>query len=270
MREGRALSVAVKQSVRPVSISTDVMISTIGTLIVDDRSLTQCEIAIHLGISPIQTSNSNTIWPRFKSGNYDEPASVVAGSFVLQGGRGCSTVVPFLFWFCLHYQDIIQKSSEHKRRRSMIVKLDLVCLHDPKILRVQLKMLNNCQSWCDLPKISNAVWTPKSQSSHKWWCFDHESWLNRVRIAFCEWGYSKRYGTKGLSQLSDCCSQSCTGKFFTVREDGSYGLAIHPIDLQPGLLFQNTQFLTSVALEDFLHFLHFFLEGVVLGTGAEI
>ncbi len=41
---------AVKQSSRPVSISTDLIINMIGTLIKDDGSLTQHEIAAHLGI----------------------------------------------------------------------------------------------------------------------------------------------------------------------------------------------------------------------------
>ncbi len=45
------MSVAAKQSGGPVSISTDVTINKIGTLIVDDSSLTQCEIAAHLGIA---------------------------------------------------------------------------------------------------------------------------------------------------------------------------------------------------------------------------
>ncbi len=39
---------AVKQSGRPVSIPNNVTINTIGTLIADDSSLTQCEIAAHL------------------------------------------------------------------------------------------------------------------------------------------------------------------------------------------------------------------------------
>ncbi len=47
-REGRTLSVAVKQSGRPVSISTVVMIKTIRTLITDDSSLTQRKITAHL------------------------------------------------------------------------------------------------------------------------------------------------------------------------------------------------------------------------------
>ncbi len=44
-------SVAVKQSGRPVLISTDIMINMIGALIMNDTSLTQCEIAAHLGIA---------------------------------------------------------------------------------------------------------------------------------------------------------------------------------------------------------------------------
>ncbi len=55
----------------------------------------------------------------------DEPASVVAGSFTLQGSRGGSTVVHFFFGFIYN----IQKSSEHNRRCSMIVEVNLVCLH---------------------------------------------------------------------------------------------------------------------------------------------
>ncbi len=66
---------------------------------------------------------------RFERGNCDEPVSVIAGSFTLQGGRGGSTVVLF-FGFVY----IIQKSSEHNQRCSKIVEVDLVCLHDPKIL----------------------------------------------------------------------------------------------------------------------------------------
>ncbi len=42
------LSVAVKQSGRPVSISTSVMINMIRTLTADDSLLTQCEIGAHL------------------------------------------------------------------------------------------------------------------------------------------------------------------------------------------------------------------------------
>ncbi len=40
-REDHTSSVAMEQSGKPVSISTDVMINTIGTLIMDDNSLTQ-------------------------------------------------------------------------------------------------------------------------------------------------------------------------------------------------------------------------------------
>ncbi len=43
------LSVAVKQSGRPESITTDVMINMMGTLIGDDTSRTQCEITTGLG-----------------------------------------------------------------------------------------------------------------------------------------------------------------------------------------------------------------------------
>ncbi len=55
----------------------------------------------------------------------------------------------------------------------------------------------------------------------------------------------------GLSQLSDCSSQSCWGKFFSFRADGSYGHAIHLIDLQLWLLLQNTIFFTPTVLKDF-------------------
>ncbi len=50
-KEDCALSVAVKHLGRPVSISTNVVINTIGTLITDDSLLTQCKIAAHLGIA---------------------------------------------------------------------------------------------------------------------------------------------------------------------------------------------------------------------------
>ncbi len=48
---GLVSSVPEKQSGRPVTTSTDIMINTIRTRIVDDNSLTQCEIAAHLGIA---------------------------------------------------------------------------------------------------------------------------------------------------------------------------------------------------------------------------
>ncbi len=50
-RVGRVLSVAVKQSGRLVSISTNVIINTNGTMIADDSSLTQYEIPVHLGVA---------------------------------------------------------------------------------------------------------------------------------------------------------------------------------------------------------------------------
>ncbi len=50
-RAGRTSSVAVKQSERPVSIFTNVTINTTGALTTDDSSLTQSEIAAHLGIA---------------------------------------------------------------------------------------------------------------------------------------------------------------------------------------------------------------------------
>ncbi len=50
VREARTSSVVVKQSGRPESIST-MTINTIGIQTTDDSSLTQCEIAAHLGIA---------------------------------------------------------------------------------------------------------------------------------------------------------------------------------------------------------------------------
>ncbi len=46
-------SVAVQQFGKPLSISTNVTINRIGTLIADDSSLlTHCEIVAHLGCTP--------------------------------------------------------------------------------------------------------------------------------------------------------------------------------------------------------------------------
>ncbi len=50
---GNALFVAMKQSGRPVSISTNVTINIIKTLITDDSLFTQCEIAAHSGIAKV-------------------------------------------------------------------------------------------------------------------------------------------------------------------------------------------------------------------------
>ncbi len=50
-REETVSSMAMKQSGRPVLISTGVTINTIKILIVDDSSLTQCEIAAHISIA---------------------------------------------------------------------------------------------------------------------------------------------------------------------------------------------------------------------------
>ncbi len=52
-KKEQCIVLAVKQSGKPVSISTDVTINTIGTLIVDDSSLTQHKIAPHLGIAKV-------------------------------------------------------------------------------------------------------------------------------------------------------------------------------------------------------------------------
>ncbi len=61
--------------------------------------------------------------------------SVVAGSFTLQGSRSGSTVVLFFFFlFHLHYPKILQAQPK------MLRIVDLVCLQEQKILRVQLKI----------------------------------------------------------------------------------------------------------------------------------
>ncbi len=54
-------------------------------------------------ISPIHTCDSNATWPQFE----DEPVSVVASLFTLQGGREGSTVVNL---FCFVYI-ILSKNS---------------------------------------------------------------------------------------------------------------------------------------------------------------
>ncbi len=62
---------------------------------------------------------------QFERGNCDKPASVVANSFTLQGGRSGSTAVRLsLQWQSFVY--MFKKSSEHDRRCSKIVKADAI------------------------------------------------------------------------------------------------------------------------------------------------
>ncbi len=44
----------------------------------------------------------------------------------------------------------------------------------------------DCRRRHNLPKISNAVWTPKSQLSREWWHHNHKSLSNRSQIMLCE------------------------------------------------------------------------------------
>ncbi len=84
----------------------------------------------------IQTRSKAPSHLRFGTRFDDEPASVVAGMFTLQGGRGGSTVVRVFFCFYLHY---------------------------PKILRAQPKMFKDCQS-----RLGLFVWSknPLSATEH--------------------------------------------------------------------------------------------------------
>ncbi len=56
------------------------------------------------------------------------------------------------------------------------------------------------------------------------------------------------------------------GKFFGFSADGFHRPAIHPIDLQLGLLLQNTLFFPPVVLKDVLHFWE---GGGIVGTSAK-
>ncbi len=116
----------------------------------------------HWNYSRVHTSDLNAIWLWFETSNCDKSASVVAGSFTLQGSRDGSTAVRF------------------------IVFVAVICLQVRKIL--QPKTFKDGQSRRNLAKISNVVWTSKLQSSREWWCHDHKSLLNHVKIVLCEWG----------------------------------------------------------------------------------
>ncbi len=124
----------------------------------------------------IHTTNLNAIRLWFKTGNCDKSASVVASSFALQGSRDGSTAVRFIIFvavFCSQVRKIPQP-----------------------------KTLKDNQSISCSPKISNAVWTPKFQLSHEWWCHDHESLLNHVRIVLCEWGLWLKILLEQVKKLS--------------------------------------------------------------------
>ncbi len=73
-------------------------------------------------IAPIHISDLATIRERYH--DKQQPASVVAGSFTLQDGRGGLTAFFFCLFFGFVY--IIQKSSAHNWRCSKIVDVDLV------------------------------------------------------------------------------------------------------------------------------------------------
>ncbi len=77
--------------------------------------------------NPIHTSDSNVIRPQFESDNCDKSAS-----FTLQGGRGSSTTVFFVFVY------MIQKSSEYNQRCSKIVEADVI----RQKFQMQFELLN--------------------------------------------------------------------------------------------------------------------------------
>ncbi len=102
-------------------------------------------------ISPVHTSDSNAIRPWFES------ASVVASSFTLQGSRGGLTAVRFcggLLFTCSKNPPSPTEDARDGRSRH------------------------------NSPTISNAVSTPKSQSSRKRWHHNHKSLSNHGQIAF--------------------------------------------------------------------------------------
>ncbi len=71
------LSIAVKQSSRPVLISTNVMITTVRTLIVDDSWHTQHKAAYTLANIMFANMFGKFIFPRTscESGENDEPTA---------------------------------------------------------------------------------------------------------------------------------------------------------------------------------------------------
>ncbi len=95
----------------------------------------------------------------------------------------------------------IQKSSEHNRRCSKIVEVDLLCLRDQKILRAQLKTPKDCQSRLDSPKISNMVRTPNCNRVTKQWRHHHKSRRSCLPNRKCEWGLYGSYVVRAVGSV---------------------------------------------------------------------